>query len=118
MCAPSLLTVMELQEPSEVPSSVQVKLANPEVASEAAPLKETGLRYQPFNPVVPLNVPVIFGSWVSTFVLNVPIMELSPQEESAQYVSVLVPSFKGTLQLEFAHAKVCPFKEPSSAIIL
>ena len=61
VCAPSLLTVMEEHEPSVVPSKVQVKLANPEVASEAVPVKEIGLIYQLFDPVVPLNVPVILG---------------------------------------------------------
>ena len=84
VCMPSLLTVMEAHEPSETPSRVQVKLASPEVESEAEPLKETGLRYQPFEPVVPLNAPVMVGSCESTLAVNVPIVELSPQEESAQ----------------------------------
>ena len=62
VCAPSLLMVMELHEPSATPSKVQVKLASPEVESEAVPLKVIGLRYQPFVPDVPLNVPVMLGS--------------------------------------------------------
>ena len=47
-----------------------------------------------------------------------PIRELSPKEESAQYEKLLLPWFKGKLQLEFIHAKVCPLKEPSIAKML
>ena len=84
VCRPSLLTFMELQEPSAIPSSVQVKLASPEVASEALPVKETGVIYQPFDPRLPVKAPVILGSPVSTFTVKFPIVELSPQDESAQ----------------------------------
>ena len=59
---PSLLTVMDVQEPSAVPSKEHVKLASPDVMSNAFPLKEMGLRYQPFDPDVPVNVPVILGN--------------------------------------------------------
>ena len=117
VCPPSLLTVMELHEPSVIPSSVQVKLANPEVASEALPLKETGVRYQPFDPAVPLNVPVIVGCCESTLAFTVPIVELSPYDDNAQKVKLLLPSFSGTLQVEFEQAKVCPLLEPSMARI-
>ena len=84
VCAPSPVRVMDVQEPSAVPSKVQVKLARPDVASEAEPLKEIELKYHPFEPDVPLNVPAILGNWESTFALNVLIVELSPNDESAQ----------------------------------
>ena len=96
-----------------MPSKEQVKLASPDAASEADPLKETELVYQPFEPAVPLNVPEMFGSTESTFAVNVPISELSPKEESAQYAKLLIPWLSGTLQLELMHPKVCPFKVPS-----
>ncbi len=38
-----------------------MKLATPEVVSEAVALKETGPMYHPFEPDVPLSVPLIFG---------------------------------------------------------
>ena len=75
---------MTLQEPSVAPSRLHVKLANPEVESDAEPLKEIGLTYQLFEPAVPLNVPVMMGSSESTCAVSVPIVELSPNEESAQ----------------------------------
>src|SRR6266498_3020012 len=84
ICAPSPLIVIDEQEPSAAPSNVHVKLARPDVTSEAEPLKEIGLKYHPFEPDVPLNVPAILGNWESTFALNVLIVELSPNDESAQ----------------------------------
>ena len=112
------MILIVLQEPNGTPSNVQVKLANPEVASAANPLKVTGVRYQPFDPVVPLNVPAKFGSWVSTFAVKVPISELSRNEESAQYEKLLFPWFNGTPQLAPVHANVCPLSVPSMAMML
>ena len=93
-------------------------VAMPEVASDINVLRVTELRYQPFEPAVPVRVPVILGGWVSTLAVNVPITELSPNEESAQYAKLFGPWFKGTLQLEFMQAKVCPFRVPSIAKML
>ena len=53
---------MVLQEPSAVPSRVQVKLAKPDVVSEAVLLRLTELRYHPFKPAVPAKLAVIVGS--------------------------------------------------------
>ena len=115
---PAVLTVMELQDGNPILSRVQVKLARPEVASDAEPLKETGLRYQPFAPVVPENVPVILGNFESTLVDKDPISDVSPHEESAQYVKLLLPSPNGTLHVVPAQAKDCPFNVPSMARML
>src|SRR5690349_14009961 len=78
--SPSPLTVMVLQEPSAMASRVHVKLARPEVASEAELLRVIGPRYQPFSPAVPLRLALIVGSWESTFAVKVPISELSRNE--------------------------------------
>src|SRR5829696_6834352 len=107
--------VMLLQESSATLLSVQVKLARPDVASEAELLSVTGLRYQLFCPIVPLKVPLIVGGCESTFAERDPISELSRKEESAQYMKLLLPWFRGTLQLELIHAKFCPFSRPSIA---
>src|SRR5215207_5038547 len=109
---------MDVHKPSTTPSSAQVKLAKPEVVSEAIPLKLTGLTYQPLEPDVPLNVPVILGSWLSTLAASVPIVELSPHDESAQKARLLLPSLNGILQSDPEQAKVIPFSEPSRARIL
>jgi hypothetical protein len=75
---------MELQDPSAVPSRVQVKLANPEVASNAELVRVTGPRYHVFCPAMPLRLAVIFGGNESTFAERLLISELSRNEESAQ----------------------------------
>jgi hypothetical protein len=49
--------------------------------------------------------------------LTAPIVELSPYDDNAQKVKLLLPSFSGTLQVEFEQAKVCPLREPSMARI-
>ena len=110
--------MIELQATSPVPSRLQVKLANPDVASEAELINVTGLRYHPFKPVVPVMFDVMLGSWESTFVVSAPMVELSPNEESAQYVKSLLPWINGTLQFVFVHPKVCPFNVPSMAKML
>src|SRR5215208_5481999 len=91
VCAPSPFTVIEEHDPSGLPSSVHVKLVSPDVVSEAEPLKLIESRYQPFRPAMPLQAPVIFGNWESTFADNVPISELSRKEERAQYARTLSP---------------------------
>jgi len=67
-----------------MPSRVHVKLARPEVTSEAELLRVTGPIYHPFMPATPLKVAAMLGSSVSTFAFSAPIVELSPNEESAQ----------------------------------
>ena len=79
-----MLIAMGEQDASEFPSRVQVNAARPDVLSDAEPLKTIGLVNQPFDPVVPVNVPETVGTTVSTLAFRVPINDVSAQEESAQ----------------------------------
>ena len=93
-------------------------LDSPEVESEPVAVREAGETYQPFSPFEALMSNPSVGGIVSTFAEKEPITELSPQDESAQKVRVLFPSFNGTLQFDPEQAKICPLTDPSMARML
>ena len=83
------------------------------IKSHKKPFKERHL-----DPLEPLTPMLTFGTTVSTLAVNVPSMELSPNDESAQKVKALLPSFNGTLQFAPEQLKGCPFSVPSIAVML
>ena len=90
-------------------------LDRPEVTSDPVAVRFVGDTNQPFVPFEPLRSSPTDGETVSTLAVEVPIVELSPYEDNAQKEKLLLPSFKGTLQLLPEQAKTCPLSEPSIA---
>jgi hypothetical protein len=100
----------------EVPSSVRLHADTPLAASET--LKVTFRLCPHSGQKEPAPPRLTCGGWLSSLPLAFPIVELSPQVESAQKVKSFWPSESGTLQAAPGQAKVSPLRVPSISVML